>query len=299
LTREQGNPNREHTINLYLSSSFYLCSWKYDRLNCNQSVQLVYGSEDQMSEISKRQIVIGDVHGYYEGLINLLEAIAPNTDDEVYFLGDLIDRGPHSSQVIDFVRHHNYQCLLGNHEQMLLNILTGENIPVALMQAWLHSGGQATIASYPDATVSPEHIDWLKSLPTYLDLGKIWLTHAGVDPKKTIREQTADQFCWIRDEFHSIEQPYFADKLIVVGHTITFTFPDVNPGQLAQGQGWLDIDTGAYHPRSGWLTGFDITNNLIYQTNVFTNRLRSLPLSEAVMKVEPAKINARRSQQRA
>ncbi len=288
----------KNTINLYLSSSFYLWLRKSDSLDCNKRTQLVYGSEDQMSGIRKRQIVIGDVHGYYEGLINLLEAIAPATEDEVYFLGDLIDRGPQSSQVIDFVKDNNYKCLLGNHEQMLLNILTGENVPVALMQAWLHSGGQATITSYPDATVSLEHIHWLKSLPTYIDLGHIWLTHAGVDPKKAIREQSAEQFCWIRDEFHSIDQPYFTNKLIVVGHTITFTFPGVNPGQLAQGRGWLDIDTGAYHPRSGWLTGFDMTNNLIYQTNVFTNCSRKLPLSEAVVKVEPEKIIARRHQQR-
>ncbi|MGH1396481.1 MAG: metallophosphoesterase family protein [Trichormus sp.] len=252
-----------------------------------------------MSETRERQIVIGDVHGYYEGLIRLLEAIAPGGNDQVYFLGDLIDRGPDSSQVVDLVRQNNYQCLLGNHEQMLLNIVTGENVPVALMQAWLHSGGQATIASYANTTISPEHIDWFQTLPTYIDLGDIWLTHAGVDPNKSLTEQTAEQFCWIRGEFHSIEQPYFADKLIIVGHTITFTFPGVNPGQLAQGRGWLDIDTGAYHPRSGWLTGLDITNNLIYQANVFTNCLRTLPLSEAVVEVEPAKIIARRTQQRA
>ncbi|AFY49972.1 diadenosine tetraphosphatase [Nostoc sp. PCC 7524] len=252
-----------------------------------------------MSENSQRQIVIGDVHGYYEGLMTLLEAIAPGVDDQVYFLGDLIDRGPHSSLVIDLVRQHNYQCLLGNHEQMLLNILSGENVPLALMQAWLHSGGQATIASYPDTTIPQEHLEWLQTLPTHIDLGNVWLTHAGLDPKMPLAEQTAEQFCWIREKFHTIEAPYFPDKLVIIGHTITFTFPGVNPGQLAQGRGWLDIDTGAYHPRSGWLTGFDITNNLIYQANVFTNCLRSLPLAEAVVQVEPEQIIARRRQQRA
>lgn len=246
-----------------------------------------------MSVTTQRQIVIGDVHGHYQGLMCLLEAIAPAGDDQVYFLGDLIDRGPKSSQVIDFVKQHNYSCLLGNHEQMLLNILTNESVPVTLMQGWLHSGGQATLASYADAAIDPEHIDWIKSLPTYIDLGHVWLTHAGVDPKKPLKEQTSEQFCWIRDEFHCTEQPYFKNKLIVVGHTITFTFPGVNPGKLAQGRGWLDIDTGAYHPRSGWLTGFDITNDLIYQTNVFTNLSRTLPLSEAVVEVEPAKIPRR------
>ncbi|MDB9373958.1 metallophosphoesterase family protein [Nodularia sphaerocarpa] len=252
-----------------------------------------------MSETSQRRIVIGDVHGHYEGLMKLMEAIAPASEDQVYFLGDLIDRGPKSCHVIDFVKDHNYGCLLGNHEQMLLSILTGANVSTPAMQAWLYGGGQATIASYENGTIPEEHLEWLKTLPLYLDLGDIWLTHAGVDPELPLAEQTAEQFCWIRDEFHSISQPYFCDKLMIIGHTITFTFPGVLPGKLAQGQGWLNIDTGAYHPRSGWLTGLDTTNNLIYQINIFNNSVRTLPLAEGVVMVEPSKIAGRRHKQRA
>jgi serine/threonine protein phosphatase 1 len=163
----------------------------------------------------------------------------------------------------------------------------------------LYGGGQATVASYQEATIPQDHLDWFKALPTYLDLGNVWLTHAGVDPSLPLTEQTSEQFCWIRDEFHSIEQPYFRDKLIIIGHTITFTLPGVNPGYLAQGRGWLDIDTGAYHPRSGWLTGLDITNNLVYQANVFKKRVRTLSLEEAVINVDPAEIRSdRRNKQR-
>ena len=63
-----------------------------------------------------RRIVIGDVHGHHDGLMTLLEALAPGSDDRVYFLGDLIDRGPKSAQVLDFVQQSPYQTLLGNHE---------------------------------------------------------------------------------------------------------------------------------------------------------------------------------------
>ncbi|CEJ47977.1 metallophosphoesterase family protein [Umezakia ovalisporum] len=252
-----------------------------------------------MRETSQRQIIIGDVHGHYEGLMRLMDLIAPASDDQVYFLGDLIDRGPKSSQVIDFVKNNNYPCLLGNHEQMLLSILSGDNISTQAMQAWLYGGGQATIASYKNAHVPKEHLDWLRTLPTYLDLGHVWLTHAGVDPYLPLAQQTAEQFCWIRHEFHSIQQPYFIDKLMIIGHTITFTFPGVSPGQLAQGRGWLDIDTGAYHPRSGWLTALDITNNLIYQVNMFNDCLQTLPLAEGVVMIDPSKIAARRHKQRA
>ena len=74
--------------------------------------------------MTPRRLVIGDVHGHYDGLMTLLEAIAPNSDDRVYFLGDLIDRGPKSAQVVNFVRQSSYPCLLGNHELMLLEVLT-------------------------------------------------------------------------------------------------------------------------------------------------------------------------------
>lgn len=247
-----------------------------------------------MSETTNRRIIIGDVHGHYNGLMTLLEAIAPGSEDRVYFLGDLIDRGPQSAQVVEFVHQSAYPCILGNHEQMLLDSFAGDKIQTHILQAWLYSGGQATLASYGDAGIPPEHLDWMRTLPVYLDLGDFWLVHAGVHPYMSLEQQTTDQFCWIRDEFHSTPQPYFPDKIIVIGHTITFTLPGVAPGEIAQGQGWLDIDTGAYHRRSGWLTGLDITNALVYQVNVFDNDIRTLPLAEAVAKVEPAEIFIRR-----
>ncbi|WP_017654062.1 metallophosphoesterase family protein [Fortiea contorta] len=253
-----------------------------------------------MSETNRRRLVIGDVHGHYEGLMILLEAIAPGADDQLYFLGDLIDRGPKSAQVVNFVKENNYPCLLGNHEQMLLNILSNGGATSAAMQSWLYSGGQATVASYQEGTIPQDHLEWFQQLPTYLDLGDIWLTHAGVDPELPLEAQTSEQFCWIRDEFHSTEQPYFPDKLIITGHTITFTLPGVSPGQLALGRGWLDIDTGAYHPRSGWLTALDATNSLVYQVNVFKKLVRTLPLAEAAIAIDPSQIKSdRRKKQRA
>ncbi|WP_063800849.1 metallophosphoesterase family protein [Mastigocoleus testarum] len=239
-----------------------------------------------MTETSHRRIAIGDVHGHYKGLMTLLEMIAPSSSDSIYFLGDLIDRGPQSAQVVKFVKESPHKCLLGNHEQMLLNVMAEEEASSSVIQNWLYSGGQATISSYQGGTILKEDVEWLKTLPTYLDLGDVWLVHAGIDPNIPLAKQTADQFCWVRDEFLSVEESYFTDKLIIVGHTITFTLPGVAPGKLAQGEGWLDIDTGAYHPRSGWLTGFDITNGIVYQANVLQNCQRTLTLEESVVKVE-------------
>jgi serine/threonine protein phosphatase 1 len=244
-----------------------------------------------------RRIIIGDVHGHYEALLQLLEAIAPDEKEPVYFLGDLIDRGPKSAQVVEFVRKNRYRCLLGNHEQMLLDVLGGgEPATGGMVQGWLYSGGYTTLLSY-DNKVPQDHLEWLKNLPLYLDLGDIWLVHAGVHPDIPLAEQNADQFCWIRDEFHSTSEPFFRNKLIITGHTITFTFPGVQPGRLVSGAGWLDIDTGAYHPDSNWLTGLDVTNHLVYQVNTQDNRLRKWELEDIITPLDPSQVYAKRRQQ--
>jgi serine/threonine protein phosphatase 1 len=246
-----------------------------------------------------RRIVIGDVHGHYDGLMKLLEAISPNSEDEVYFLGDLIDRGPKSSQVVQFVKDGGYPCLMGNHEQMLISVFSGERRSASNLQGWLYSGGQATVASYTEAKIPQQHLDWMKTLPSYIDLGDYWLVHAGVDPTMTVEEQSCEQFCWVRDEFHGINKPYFPNKTIIIGHTITFTLPGVTPGKLAEGPGWLGIDTGAYHPRSGWLTALDITNEVVYQFNVLRPSVRTLPLKKAVASVDLSQVRGEKPKKRA
>ena len=235
--------------------------------------------------MTHRRIIIGDVHGHFRCLMQLLEAIMPDGDDQVYFLGDLIDRGPHSAQVVELVMQLGYPCLLGNHEQMLINAFGSGKISTSYMQSWILSGGQTTLESYNNK-IPEEHIEWMKGLPEYLDLGNLWLVHAGIDPKLPLNAQTTRQYCWIRDDFHGSTHPYFADKLIVTGHTITFTFTGVKPGQLAAGQGWIGIETGAYHPNSGWLTALDIDNRKVYQVNSHTKESRILPLDKVLVKIK-------------
>jgi serine/threonine protein phosphatase 1 len=236
--------------------------------------------------MSRRRFVIGDVHGHYDALSALFEAIAPNSEDEVYFLGDLIDRGQQSAQVVEFVMKNGYNCILGNHEFMLLNVLgTGKIVPEAF-QAWLNNGGYATVTSYGHQ-IPQEHIDWLRTLPLYLDLGNFWLVHAGIHPQMPIEDQTSAQFCWIRDEFHSMSVPYFEDKLIITGHTITFTFPGVRAGKVVAGMGWLDIDTGVYHHNQGWLTALELNEAMVYQVNSFGKRFRKLSLDRAIHQLNP------------
>lgn len=246
-----------------------------------------------------RRIFIGDVHGHFDGLMRLMEAIAPSSSDQIYFLGDLIDRGPKSAEVIRFVRNSGHTCIMGNHEQLLIEALPDGKVHPQALQGWLYSGGQTTVASYKNPAQLLDDVTWIKTLPSHLDLGDVWLVHAGVHPRLPIQEQTLHEYCWIRDEFHSSAQPYFPDKLIITGHTITFTFPGVSPGSLANGQGWIDIDTGAYHPKSGWLSALDITNKKVYQVNVFRRQSRVLPLNQATTLVTPSMVEARRQLVRA
>lgn len=241
-----------------------------------------------------RRIFIGDIHGHYDGLRRLWDYIAPATEDQIYCVGDLIDRGPKSSEVVDFVRQHATGCVRGNHEQLLLDAFADGELNLPTLQGWIFSGGQATLTSYNGSIAAlGEHVEWLKRLPLYIDLGDIFLVHAGVNPALPMAEQSSYELCWIRETFHGSPAPFFADKMIIAGHTITFTFPGVKPGQIVKGQGWLDIDTGVYHPRSGWLTALDWDNRLVYQVNVFEPASRVRSFEQAVTMISPDAVKQR------
>jgi serine/threonine protein phosphatase 1 len=234
-----------------------------------------------------RQIIIGDIHGHYQGLMALIDLLELGRDDQIYFLGDLVDRGPESAAVVKFIREKNYPCIMGNHELLMLNAFPKGQAQSSGFMSWLYCGGRETINSYHNLDLMREDLDWMARLPAYLDLGDAWLVHAGLDPNQPLTAQSTDQFCWIRSPFHNSVRPYFTDKTIITGHTITFTFEGIPAGQIAQGAGWLGIDTGAYHPRSGWLTALDWTHKLVYQVNVFRRQTRVRPLTDAVTPVTP------------
>jgi serine/threonine protein phosphatase 1 len=227
-----------------------------------------------------RSFVIGDVHGHYSALCNLLSLIAPVTDDRVFLLGDLIDRGPDSALAIRLVQQEGYQALLGNHEEQLLRALL-RGVGSLDWTCWLHMGGAATLSSFGCWDHLQSCLPWLTQLPTSIDLGNYFLSHAGLDPQRPLFAQGIREFCWSRENFLAARRPYFVDKCIVVGHTPTCRFPGIEPGQILAGPGWLNIDTGAYLPSSGWLTALDLQAELIYQVNVQSQQQRTLPLSSS------------------
>ena len=104
--------------------------------------------------VQSRQIVIGDVHGQYDGLMRLLDNVSPVGDDQIYFLGDVVDRGPKSAQVLELIQRQNYVSLLGNHEQMMLAAFPKGKAATSTLAAWLYSGGQATLESFDSIHIS-------------------------------------------------------------------------------------------------------------------------------------------------
>jgi len=105
-------------------------------------------------------IIIGDVHGCYKTLLALIEKLPK--DEQICFTGDLIDRGSKSKEVVEFVKNSTYDCVMGNHEDMLCNSDGDFNIN----SVWLHNGGIPTLDSYKGQDdLFDEHKKWIQDLP--------------------------------------------------------------------------------------------------------------------------------------
>ena len=144
---------------------------------------------------------IGDIHGCAQKLRELIGLIAANHEkDTLIFIGDYIDRGSSNREVVDYVlqlkqEFKNVVCLLGNHEQMLLNYLEGEN-----EEMYLYNGGKFTLSDYgikssdsPDVRkkkIPEEHLLFYQSLLPYHQTKDYIFVHAGLIPGISIDKQT-------------------------------------------------------------------------------------------------------------
>ena len=124
--------------------------------------------------LEERTLIIGDIHGCLELLKRLMDRVKWQPDqDRLIFLGDYIDRGPDSKGVIDFLlqlmrESEKVQCLMGNHESMFLDFLSGVDISTFLI-----NGGEDTLRSYyfdGETIIPPEHVHFLKNLQIFLEL---------------------------------------------------------------------------------------------------------------------------------
>jgi len=216
----------------------------------------------------ERIYAVGDVHGRLDLLTELLEKIDrhsrslpdPRTQ-HVILLGDLIDRGEQSSQVVDYV--YNIQkktdqliVLMGNHEELMLRALNSE---YGIFRAWMRIGGDATLRSFGmeppprggdyelyarrfAATIPQQWVAWLSRLPYSARSGDYFFCHAGIRPGVPLKRQKKADLLWIRDEFLDDRQEHGA--VVVHGHSIA--------DEVEYCGNRIGIDTGAY--RTGVLT---------------------------------------------
>lgn len=191
---------------------------------------------------------IGDVHGCAGELRVLLNKLPLTSDTEVVFLGDYVDRGPRSRDVIDTVLELDGHCrvirLMGNHEAMFLDYL--ENPRSAKAGAFIYNGGSATLQSYADergeVKIPTAHVAFLRSLRLTYQTDAYFFVHAGVPeiPLQTLDlKRHRANMLWMRGEFLTTD--YDWGKVIVHGHTAV---PHVKI--LANR---IDVDTGCVYGR--------------------------------------------------
>jgi bis(5'-nucleosyl)-tetraphosphatase (symmetrical) len=195
-----------------------------------------------------RTFFIGDVHGCVEELAELVEKFSPNANDNIYQTGDLINKGPSSLAVVEFILKRGIKCVMGNHEAKLLNIL-----------------------GKPSAELTPKDQKFLENLqnpqwigsvvsqfPLWMDTGKEILLHAGLEPgKRNLQDMSASSILTIRlwNEKPWYEQADFSGRTIIFGHWAMnglIDFPN------AKG-----LDTGCVYGKL--LTGYCPEENKFYQ----------------------------------
>jgi serine/threonine protein phosphatase 1 len=199
---------------------------------------------------SENIIAIGDIHGCCRSIEALLEKMSIYEDSQLVFIGDYIDRGPCSREVVDLMLELNEQrnCIFlrGNHEQMLLDALERGRLNL-----WLHNGGETTLRSYgtdPGEMEFPEeHIEFFRSTRLYYETPNYLFVHAGIPAHQTIKQSLEDpesyhEFLWTRDHINLIETPW--EKKVIFGHTPR-TIPIERPNMIG-------IDTGCVYSSFGY-----------------------------------------------
>jgi serine/threonine protein phosphatase 1 len=193
-------------------------------------------------------IAVGDIHGHADKLVSLLkhcEKLRAGRPAKYVFLGDYVDRGPSSQQVIELLISKQRAdpdsviCLMGNHEEMLLQAADPQRYDRDLVR-WFSNGGEQTLESYgvDDPTEIPaEHLEWIKKLRTSFVESSRTFVHAGLRPGVAMADQDPHDLLWIREPFLSFEGDY--GTFVVHGHTPVQS-PDLRFNRL-------NLDTGA-----GW-----------------------------------------------
>ncbi len=193
----------------------------------------------------ERIFAIGDIHGCLDKLVFLMGVVDVDlTEDTLLFIGDYIDRGTQSKEVIDYLiglskQENRVIFLKGNHELMLEHYLAGID-----RFTFLANGGQATLDNYMrecgHAGANPipsTHLNFFANLRLYYETDEYIFVHAGLKANVPLEKQDEWDMLWIRNEF--IYSDFDFGKRVIFGHT-PFREPLVLDNKIG-------IDTGAVY----------------------------------------------------
>ena len=205
-----------------------------------------------------RLIGITDIHGEYQKLCSLIGCINPGNEDTIVFMGDYIDRGPKSREVVDKVIDMQNVChceyLIGSHEYAMMHAKQDEYYDYLF---WNY-GGDKTVESYGSfENIMNIHGDFFKSLKYYHILGKYLFVHAGMRSEYPIDKQDEVDMVYIRSNFYNY--PHKFPYKIIFGHT-EFDKPQVSDDKIC-------IDNGCGKYKDAPLTAFIADNGKEYFIN--------------------------------
>ncbi len=174
---------------------------------------------------SERLFIVGDIHGCLDPLKRMMDKIDWRPEEDgLVFLGDYIDRGVDSRGVVDYIIEISnssplVQCLMGNHENILLDFLSSGDPRLLLL-----NGGITTLESYQaeergetDALIPPEHVAFFQDLFLYIELDDYYVVHAGFRPGVEVEKQSTEDLIWIREPFIFSDHDF--GKKVIFGHT--------------------------------------------------------------------------------
>lgn len=173
--------------------------------------------------MNPRTFVIGDIHGCSATLRRLVDdTLRPLPEDRIYLLGDLIDRGPDSKGVLDFIFELRQRGLFvrsvrGNHEEMLLQAAAEG----PFLGVWTTNGGQATLESFQSDGPGdiPQHYrDFLTSLPHYILLDNFVIVHAGLNFAQADPFEDTNAMLWTRSSY--VDRQSISGRRLICGHTL-------------------------------------------------------------------------------
>jgi serine/threonine protein phosphatase 1 len=198
--------------------------------------------------LKERLFAIGDIHGCIDQLRELVESvIGIRKQDRIVFLGDYIDRGNKSREVVDYImnlQHNGYAVipLIGNHEWMLLEAYE----KVDSLINWILNGGSSSLESFGIkslAELSREYVDFFNSLRYYYIFENYIFVHAGFNDNISDTFNDYYDMIWTRRESYS--NPVFKDKIIIHGHTPVTV--EICRKMIDEKNRVINIDTGCVY----------------------------------------------------